>query len=102
MQTMQFMKTLRMTFLKTALWCVLAALLTSCASEPKVAARPYTLPDCAVCGMKLADEKNPYSFVYGDRQIIVCDKDEAAVFKKEPAKYLKLIEEAEAKAKAGK
>jgi hypothetical protein len=67
------------------------------AAKPKV--KPYTLDFCVVCDMKLSDMAKPYSFVYKDREIIVCDKGEAAEFKKHPAQYLKKIEEAEAKAK---
>jgi len=37
-------------------------------------------------------------FVYKDREIKVCEKAEETSFKKEPAKYLKQIEDAEAKA----
>ncbi len=67
------------------------------ASKSKV--KPYILDTCAVCGMKLSDMGKPCTFVYKDREIKVCDKDEEADFKKEPAKYLKKIEVAEAKAK---
>ena len=61
--------------------------------------KPYTLTTCAVCGMKLADMGKPVTFVYKDREIKVCDKDEQKDFEKDPAKYLKKIEDAEAKAK---
>ena len=64
--------------------------------------KPYNLDTCAVCGMKLADMGKPYVFDYKDREIKVCDKSEAADFKKDPAKYLKQIEAAEAKGKAKK
>jgi nitrous oxide reductase accessory protein NosL len=65
-------------------------------NAPKTAVKPYTLDICAVCGMKLTDMK-PDIFIYQNREIKVCDKDEEAEFKKEPAKYLKTIEAAEAK-----
>jgi YHS domain-containing protein len=61
--------------------------------------KPYRLDTCAVCGMKLADMGKPYVFEYKGREIKVCDKGEAADFKKDPAKYLKKMEEAEAKLK---
>jgi len=41
----------------------------------------------------------PYVFTYKDREIKVCEKAESDEFKKDPAKYLKAIDEAEAKAK---
>ena len=66
---------------------------------PKANVKPYTLDTCVVCGMKLAGVDKPYVFTYQDREIKVCDKDEAADFKKDPAKYVKEIEAAEAKAK---
>ena len=94
------MKNLKMSVLMAALLCGVAAMLTSCASDQKLTGKPYTLTTCAVCGMSLADEKNPYAFMYQDRIIIVCDKDEAVTFKKELDKYLKIIEEGEAKAAA--
>jgi nitrous oxide reductase accessory protein NosL len=64
---------------------------------------PYPLDTCAVCGMKLGEMgEKPYVFVYQGREIKVCDKSEEADFKKDPAKYLKAIDDAVAKAKAGK
>ena len=63
---------------------------------------PYPLTTCAVCGMKLGDMGKPYVFVYKGREIKVCEKAEADEFKKDPAKYLKAIDEADAKAKAKK
>ena len=64
--------------------------------------KPYTLDTCAVCGMKLKDMAKPVSFTYKDREIKVCDASEQKDFEKTPDKYLKKIEEAEAKAKEKK
>ena len=66
---------------------------------PKTKVKPYILDTCAVCEMNLSDMGKPYTFVYKDREIKVCDKGEAEDFKKNPAKYLKKIEAAEAKSK---
>jgi hypothetical protein len=66
---------------------------------------PYPLDTCAVCGMKLGDMGKPFTFVYTNadfpqgQEIKVCDKSEKADFDKDPRKYLKPIQEAEAKAK---
>jgi hypothetical protein len=61
---------------------------------------PYPLDTCAVCGMKLGEMgEKPYTFVYQGREIKVCDKSEEADFKKDPAKYLKEVDEAAAKLK---
>lgn len=78
---------------------VAAIMVAGCTgNEKKENAKPYTLDTCAVCDMKFADMGKPYTFIYEGREIKVCDKGEAADFKKDPAKYLKKIEEAEAKA----
>jgi nitrous oxide reductase accessory protein NosL len=61
--------------------------------------KPYTLETCAVCGMKLKDVTKPVTFTYKDREIKVCDAGEQKDFEKTPDKFLKKIEEAEAKAK---
>ena len=67
--------------------------------DKKTKVKPYTLDTCAVCGMKLADMGKPVTFEYKDREIKVCEKGEEKDFKKDPDKYLKKIDEAEAKAK---
>jgi hypothetical protein len=58
---------------------------------------PYPLETCAVCGMKYTNA----DFLHG-QEIKVCDKSEKADFDKDPKKYLKPIQEAEAKAKEKK
>lgn len=73
--------------------------LTRAADDKTPAPKPYILPTCAVCGMKLADMPKPVTFVYKDREIKVCDASEKKDFLKDPAKYLKDIEADEAKLK---
>lgn len=92
------MKTLKTGILSALL---LGAVISSALAgdDTKVKAKAYTLDTCAVCGMKFGARDKPYTFVYKEREIKVCDQDEAAEFKKEPAKYLKKVEAAEAKAK---
>ena len=65
----------------------------------KQKAKPYTLKTCAVSGEKLGEMGKPYVFTHEGREIKLCCKDCYKDFKKEPAKYVKKIEEAEAKAK---
>ena len=65
----------------------------------KPAPKPYALDTCAVCGMKLGMMGKPYVFTYKDREIKVCEKSEEKEFLKEPAKYIKQVEDAEAKLK---
>ena len=67
------------------------------ASNEKVV--PYTLKVCVVSGDKLGEMGKPYVFTNETREIKLCCKDCLKTFKKEPAKYVKKIEEAEAKEK---
>ena len=89
--------------MKTMAWIGLLAVVLAGAvavragEEPKP--KPYPLDTCAVCGMKLGSMGKPYVFVYKGQEVKVCDKSEEADFKKDPAKYLKPIEAAEAKDK---
>ena len=62
--------------------------------------KPYPLTTCIVSGEKLdGDMGKPYVFTCQGREIKLCCKSCLKDFNKEPAKYLKKIEEAEAKAK---
>lgn len=60
---------------------------------------PYTLKTCVVSGDKLGEMGKPYVFTNDTREIKLCCKSCLKDFKKEPAKYVKKIEEAEAKEK---
>jgi len=62
--------------------------------------KPYPLKTCIVSGEKLdGDMGKPYVFTYQDREIKLCCKSCLKDFNKEPAKFIKKLEEAE-KAKA--
>jgi len=65
------------------------------AEKPK----PYPLATCLVLDEKLGGMGEPYVFVYQGREIKLCCKSCMKDFNKAPAKYIKKIEEAEAKAK---
>src|SRR5258707_15899345 len=86
---------------------ITAVLLSSFATAPWVALsadkdakpKPYTLKTCPVSDEKLGEMGKPFIFTYEDREIKLCCKDCQKDFKKDPAKYIKKIEEAEAKAK---
>ena len=69
---------------------------TSVPEAIDASAKPYPLDTCLVCGMKLSMMDKPVTFVYQGQQIKVCDVSEKAEFEKDPAKYMKKIEEAEA------
>jgi YHS domain-containing protein len=80
---------------------VLSGPLVGMAAEQKTdtKAKPYTLKTCVVSGEKLGEMGAPYTFVHEGREIKLCCKDCLKDFNKAPAKYVKKIEEAEAKAK---
>jgi hypothetical protein len=67
--------------------------------QPDAKAKPYPLKACVVSGEKLGEMGKPYVFVHEGREIKLCCKNCLKDFNKEPAKYVKKIEEAEAKAK---
>jgi hypothetical protein len=60
---------------------------------------PYTLKICVVSGDKLGEMGKPFVFTNDTREIKLCCKSCLKDFKKEPAKYVKKIEVAEAKEK---
>jgi hypothetical protein len=54
----------------------------------------YPLDKCVVSDEKLGDHGKPYVFTHEGQEIKMCCKSCLKDFKKEPAKYLKKIEEA--------
>ena len=79
-----------------------AAISANAADTNTVKLKPYTLKTCVVSGDKLGEMGDPFVYAYKDREIKFCCKGCVKDFKKEPAKYIKLIEEGEAKAKKAK
>lgn len=81
-----------------SLLIVALALLAFCparAADP-AKPRPYPLDTCVVSGEKLGGEMGkPYVFTYEGREIKFCCKGCMKDFKKDPAKYLKKLDEAE-------
>lgn len=61
--------------------------------------KPYPLDTCIVSGQKLGAMGQPFVFVHAGRQIKLCCKGCLKAFNQAPAKYIKQLEEAEAKAK---
>ena len=77
-----------------------AAPLAGFAAEKKdEKAKAYPLDKCVVSDEKLGEMGKPYVFKHEGREVQLCCKSCLKDFKKDPAKYLKKIEEAEAKAK---
>lgn len=57
-------------------------------------AKPYPLKICLVSGEKLDAMGKPYVFVHEGQEIKLCCKGCLPAFEKEPAKYIKKIDEA--------
>jgi hypothetical protein len=81
--------------------CLSGAVLTLVAEGKKKDAKPkpYTLTTCAVSDEKLGGMGETYTFTHGGREIKLCCKSCLKDFKKDTAKYVKKIEEAEKKSK---
>ena len=69
-------------------------------AKPKPKVKPFILKTCPVSGDKLGEMGDPYVFEFEGREIKLCCKGCLKDFKKSSAKYVKKIEEAEAKEKA--
>jgi hypothetical protein len=77
-----------------------AAPLAGLAEEKKAEkAKSYPLDTCVVSGEKLGEMGKPFVFVHEGQEIKLCCKSCKKDFKKDPAKYVKKIKEAETKAK---
>jgi YHS domain-containing protein len=94
--------------MKTLKSFVSAILLTSLCAAPLAGfaadqqtqkPKAYTLKTCIVTDEKLGEMGDPYVYVYKGRELKFCCKGCLKDFNKEPAKYIKKLEEAEAKAK---
>ena len=89
------MKTWKMTTAAILMGAFLLAPTTAWSVETKDAkAKPYPLKTCLVTGEKLDAMGKPYVFVHEGQEIKLCCKGCLKAFKKEPAKYLKKIDEA--------
>ena len=91
--------------MKTLKTLTLAVLLSALAGSVSFGAdketkdKPYPLDKCVVSDEKLGEMGKPVEYVHEGREIKFCCKDCIKDFKKDPAKYVKKLEEAEAKAK---
>jgi YHS domain-containing protein len=81
----------------------LALPFASLAADAKAEAKPKVKPDnlttCPVSGDKLGEMGKPFVFEYQGQEVKLCCQDCKAKFDKEPAKYIKMIQQAD---KAGK
>ena len=95
------MKTLKTLTALTLTIPILASPVAVRAADAKtdVKVKPYTLNFCVVSGDKLGEMGKPFVITNDNREIKFCCKNCVKDFKKEPEKFLKKIDEAEAKAK---
>lgn len=94
------MKKLKLFTVLTLTATVLAAPLVGRAEDKKeTKAKPYSLEKCIVSDEKLGEMGKPFVFVHEGQEIKLCCKSCQKDFKKDPAKYLKKLKDAEAKAK---
>jgi hypothetical protein len=75
------------------------AVQSSAIAEDKAAVKvkPYPLKTCIVSGEKLGEMGAPVVITNDNREIKLCCKNCLSDFKKDPAKYIKKLEEAEKK-----
>jgi YHS domain-containing protein len=71
------------------------------AEDKSAKPKPYPLKTCAVSGEKLGEMGAPYVFTYQGRELKLCCKGCLKDFNKEPAKYIKKLEESEKVGKEG-
>jgi hypothetical protein len=100
-----FNKKNNMSIIKTILGAAfIGALLTTSSLAANTAKKgeklkPYTLNTCLVTDEKLGSMGKPYPYTYKDREVKFCCKGCVKDFDKEPAKFIKKLEEAEKKGK---
>lgn len=98
------MKTLKTVTVVVLIAAFATAPCASLAAEKKdKKPKPYPLKTCVVTDEKLEEGgMKPYTFTHEGQEVKLCCKPCLKDFKKDPAKYMKKIEEARAKAKVGK
>ena len=69
------------------------------ADKPDAKAKPYPLKTCVVSGEEIGKDADmkPHVFTYQGQEVKLCCKSCLKDFEKEPAKYIKKIEEAQKK-----
>jgi YHS domain-containing protein len=65
------------------------------AGDTNNTAKPYPLTTCVISGEKLGEMAPPYIFVQDGQEVRLCCPNCLKDFKKDPAKYLKIIQDAE-------
>ena len=96
------MKMIRYTAAVALSAAFLAVPLVLVGADKDAKVKPYTLKTCPVSGEKLGEMGKAYVITNDMREIKFCCKGCLKDFKKDPAKYLKKIDEEAAKAKKAK
>ena len=65
------------------------------AGDTNSVAKPYPLTTCVISGEKLGEMAPPYVFVQDGQEVRLCCPNCLKDFKKDPAKYLKIIQDAQ-------
>jgi YHS domain-containing protein len=78
---------------------MVAGSMSSIAADKKDAKKEYPLKTCVVSDEKLGSMGKPYVIKHEGKEVQFCCKGCEKDFKKDPAKYLKKIDEAAKKAK---
>jgi hypothetical protein len=73
----------------------LLAGVSALAADKKQEAKPYPLQTCVVTDEKLGEHGKPYVFTNDNQEVKLCCKDCLKDFKKDKAKYMKKIQDAE-------
>ena len=96
---MKIFKTLTLGILLASL---AGSLTTSFSADADSKAKPYPLDKCVVSDEKLGEMGKPFVMEYKGQEIKLCCKSCLKDFNKSPAKYVKKIEQEEAKAAKAK
>jgi YHS domain-containing protein len=78
---------------------VASSLVSLAHDKPAEKPKPYPLKTCIISGDKLGEMGKPFVYVHEGREIKFCCKGCLKDFQKEPAKYVKKIDEDAARAK---
>lgn len=95
------MKSLKNVFAALFVITLLASPIAGVAGDakPTEKTKPYPLTTCITDGEKLGSMGDPYVFTHEGQEIKLCCKGCLTDFKKDSAKYMKKLSEAEKKAK---
>lgn len=97
---MKTLKTITATILIAAFAAAPLATFAGPTKDEK-AKKPYPLETCIVSGEKLGEgSMKPFVFTHEGQEVKLCCKSCQKKFNADPAKYMKKIQEAQAKAKA--